>query len=105
MRRTLIEELSVLINNLTDGDFKSPEYDEDDIYRYLNCDKAEEIEELAAGCLIESGRPDYESMRLLKSLCPKIIDIGPGDSDSFGWLTGVIKIKGDDGGLNAIVYG
>lgn len=105
MKRTLINELAVLINNLTDADFKSPENDEEDIYNYLNCDKADEIEELAAGCLIESGKPDYEAMKLLMSSCPQILDIGPGDKDSFGWITGVIEIKGNDGGLNAIVYG
>lgn len=94
-----LTKLAEMINNLNPSDFKPTDDDFD--YNYLSGEKADEIESFAAGCLIESCLPDIESMRVLKTLCPKIKDIRKGDGDSFGWLTGVIIL--DDN--CAIVYG
>ena len=106
-----LKKLAELINNLTDQDFNIPsssledEWDdgEYDPYSYMrHNEKTEEIDELCNLCLIESGgHPDFESMRKLRKLCPRIINIKRGDGDSFGWLTGVIVLENS----KAIVYG
>lgn len=104
-----IKKLAELINELTDEDFNmssssEDEWDEDyDPYFYMrHNEKAEDIEELCNECLIEKGGyPDFDSMRELKKLSSRIVDIRKGDGDSFGWLTGVIILEGN----KAIVYG
>lgn len=103
-------KLAQLINNLTDEDFNisasssEDEWDEDyDPYDYMRHNtRTEEIDELCNICLIEKGgHPDFDSMKELKKMCPRIVNIKRGDGDSFGWLTGVIILKGG----KAIVYG
>ena len=100
-----LHKLANLINGLTDENFNmSDEYPEDDYaYHYAkSSDVITEIEELANSCLIEEGGyPDFDAMRELTKLSPRINRIHRGDCDSFGWLTGVIVIDGD----KAIVYG
>jgi len=104
-----IKKLAELINNLTDDDFNmssssEDEWDEDyDPYFYMrHNEKTEEIDELCNVCLIEKGGyPDFDSMRQLRKLCPRIVNIKRGDGDSFGWLTGVIVLENS----KAIVYG
>lgn len=102
-----IKKLAQLINELTDDDFnmskEENDWDDYDPYFYMrHNEKAEDIEELCNVCLIEKGGyPDFESMRELKKLSPRIVDICKGDGDSFGWLTGVIVLEGN----KAIVYG
>jgi hypothetical protein len=54
--------------------------------------------ELACGELIASGgRPNYPAMR---ELATAGFPVGPGEVDSFGWLTGMISTP-----KGAIVYG
>ena len=104
-----LNKLAQLINELKDEDFNmssssEDEWDEDDDpYFYMrHNEKTEEIDELCNVCLIETGgHPDFESMRQLRKLCPRIINIKRGDGDSFGWLTGVIVLENS----RAIVYG
>ena len=102
-----IKKLATLINNLTEDDFNmSPdkeEWEDYDPYFYMKSnDKAAEIEGLCNLCLIEKGaHPDFDSMRELKKLSPRINTIRKGDGDSFGWLTGVIVLDNN----KAIVYG
>lgn len=100
-----LKKLADLINNLTDEDFNmSDEYPDDDYaYHYAkSSDTISEIEELANECLIEDGGyPDFDAMRELTKLSPRIDRIHRGDGDSFGWLTGVIVLDDD----KAIVYG
>lgn len=103
-----LNKLAQLINELTDEDFnmskEENDWDEDyDAYFYMrHNEKTEEIDELCNVCLIETGgHPDFESMRQLKKLCPRIVNIKRGDGDSFGWLTGVIVLENS----KAIVYG
>lgn len=100
-----LKKLADLINGLTDEHFNmSDEYPEDDFtYHYAkSSDTISEIEELANGCLIKKGNPDFDAMRQLKQLCPRIVRIHRGDGDSwFGWLTGVIVLENS----KAIVYG
>lgn len=100
-----LKKLSDLINNLTDENFNmSDDYPEDDYaYHYAkSSDTISEIEGLANYCLIEKGGyPDFDSMKELKKLSPRIVNIHKGDGDSFGWLTGVIVLENS----KAIVYG
>ena len=59
---------------------------------------AEEIDEEASALLIgRDGRPNYEAMAELKKLGYEVV---PGETDSFGWLTGCIVTKKGE-----IVYG
>ena len=102
-----IKKLAELINELTDEDFnmskEENEWEDYDPYFYMrHNEKAENIEELCNVCLIEKGGyPNFDSMRELKKLSSRIVDIRKGDGDSFGWLTGVIILEGN----KAIVYG
>lgn len=102
---TKLEKLTNLINSLTDEDFSDTIYDDEDDYAYYyakSSEKMEEIEELANECLISSGgHPHFEAMGVLKELCSSIEDIHRGEYDSFGWLSGVIVLKGE----KAIVFG
>lgn len=103
-----LKKLAELINNLTDEDFnmskEENDWDEDyDPYFYMrHNEKSEDIEELCNVCLIEKGGyPDFDSMKELKKLSPRIVNIHKGDGDSFGWLTGVIVLENS----KAVVYG
>lgn len=106
-----LKKLAELINALTDDDFNmssyssDDEWDEDDYdpYSYMRHNtKTAEIDELCNECLIEKGGyPDFDSMRELKKMSPRIVNIKRGDGDSFGWLTGVIILEEN----KAIVYG
>lgn len=101
-----IKKLAELINSLTDEDFNmSPdkeEWEDYDPYFYMrHSEKATDIEGLCNVCLIEGGHPDFDSMKELKKLSSRIVDIRKGDGDSFGWLTGVIVLENN----KAIVYG
>ena len=105
-----IKKLAELINALTDEDFNMSSSSDDewddgeyDPYSYMRYnERTAEIDELCNECLIEKGGyPDFDSMKELKKLCPRIVTIKEGDGDSFGWLTGVIILDND----KAIVYG
>lgn len=52
----------------------------------------DEIESLCCDLFVKGGRPDYDSIRKFKSMSG--YSVGPGERDSFGWLTGVVY-KGD----------
>lgn len=81
-------------------------YDEDDDFDEIGNDVAEfgryaawndeaihdEIESLCCELFVKGGRPDYDSIRKFKAMSG--YSVGPGESDSFGWLTGVVY-KGD----------
>jgi hypothetical protein len=93
----LIEKLDTL---MVSGDFKSSVC-EDDGRTYLGGDKIVEIDEDASGILIESGgRPDYDAMMQLKKLSNGRYFVTPGETDSFGWLTGCLWTP-----VGIIVYG
>lgn len=52
----------------------------------------EEIEDLCCELFTKGGRPDYDIIRKFKAMSG--YSVGPGERDSFGWLTGVVY-KGD----------
>ena len=52
----------------------------------------DEIEELCCELFVKGGRPDYSTIRKFKAMSG--YSVGPGERDSFGWLTGVVY-KGD----------
>lgn len=52
----------------------------------------DEIESLCCELFVKGGRPDYDSIRKFKAMSG--YSVGPGERDSFGWLTGVVY-KGD----------
>lgn len=52
----------------------------------------EEIEALCCDLFVKGGRPDYSTIRKFKEMSG--YSVGPGERDSFGWLTGVVS-KGD----------
>lgn len=87
---TLIEKLEQLTN---ESELKEYEWLTD-----ANASMAErhkemvgEIVDLADDFLITgSGRPHYEHIAVLKE---KGFRVGPGETDSFGWLSGVIGTK------------
>lgn len=93
----LLDKLDALMES---GDFKSSVC-EDDGRTYLSGDKIVEIDEDASGVLIESGGyPNYESMGQLKKLSNGRYFVTPGETDSFGWLTGCLHTP-----AGIIVYG
>lgn len=53
---------------------------------------------LAEELLIAGSQPDYPAMRELTRLCG--VTVGPGERDSFGWLSGCIHTNS-----GTIVYG
>lgn len=81
-------------------------YDEDDDFDEIGNDVAvfgeyavyndeaieEEIESLCCELFVKGGRPDYSTIRKFKEMSG--YSVGPGERDSFGWLTGVVY-KGD----------
>lgn len=48
----------------------------------------DEIEDLCCELFVKGGRPDYDSIRKFKDMSG--YSVGPGERDSFGWLTGVV---------------
>ena len=52
----------------------------------------DEIEDLCCELFVKGGRPDYDTIRKFKAMSG--YSVGPGERDSFGWLTGVVY-KGD----------
>lgn len=102
---TKIKELAKLINSLTDENFNMAPNEEpfdDDPYHYMKAgDTSDEIASLANCCLISQAHPNFENMKQLRELCPRIVTIRRGDYDSYGWLTGVIVLEDD----KVIVFG
>lgn len=52
----------------------------------------DEIDDLCCSLFVKGGRPDYDTIRKFKEMSG--YSVGPGERDSFGWLTGVVY-KGD----------
>lgn len=51
-----------------------------------------EVQSLACGCLItSSGQPNFSAHRYLER---HGLFVRPGEQDSFGWLTGVLTLRG-----------
>ena len=71
----------------------------DDITRYYNTnlrdnDIIKELEDLAYELFITAnGRPNYDAINMAKR---EGINVFPGDKDSFGWLTGCVKLYGQN---------
>lgn len=61
--------------------------------------RIQEVLSLADDALItKEGHPNFRAMDFLKRNC---FYIGPGETDSFGWLTGCIYVPGK----GSIIYG
>ena len=81
-------------------------YDEDDEFDEVGNDVAEfdkyaayndesvhdEIDSLCCELFVKGCTPNYENIRRFKAMSG--YSVGPGERDSFGWLTGVVY-KGD----------
>lgn len=52
-----------------------------------------EIEDLATQVLINNGKPNFNTIDVLKNKGFKVV---PGETDSFGWLTAIIETKKGD---------
>lgn len=78
----------------------------DDITRYYNTnlrdnDIIKELEDLAYELFITAnGRPNYDAINMAKR---EGINVFPGDKDSFGWLTGCVKLYGQNHAI--LVFG
>ena len=58
----------------------------------------EELDSMLSAFLIDKkGRPDYDAHRAIAAFGYRV---GPGETDSFGWLTGILYTK-----VGKIVYG
>ena len=57
----------------------------------------EQLDEYCCDLFIERGMPKYEAMLELKKNSPYFVFRG--DGDSFGWLTGVVYKKLDNGDI------
>ncbi len=74
---------------------------EDDGRTYLHGDEVTEIDYAASEMFIlEGGMPDYDKIQTLRDMSNGKYWIFPGETDSFGWLTGCIKTP-----AGIIVYG
>lgn len=74
---------------------------EEDGRTYLRGDEVTEIDYAASELFIlEGGTPDYIKMQSLKDMSNGKYWIFPGETDSFGWLTGCINTP-----VGIIVYG
>ena len=92
--KELIEALRRVENN---PDIEKSQYLTDGHQYGLHSD-IRTVVNLACGELItNSGEPNFDAMRLLEKEGFKVV---PGETDSFGWLTGVIITK-----KGRIVYG
>lgn len=95
--KEFIKKLDALMES---GDFKSTVSDEDGRV-YLGGEDAIEIDYMASAVLIESGGyPNYEAMEQLKEMSNGRYFVTPGETDSFGWLTGCLHTP-----KGIIVYG
>lgn len=78
----------------------------DDSTRYYNTnlrdnDIIKELEDLAYELFITAnGRPNYDAINMAKR---EGINVFPGDKDSFGWLTGCVKLYGQNHAI--LVFG
>jgi hypothetical protein len=99
--REIMEKLIEMLDSLMEsGDFKTSVC-EDDGCTYLGGEAAADIDYAASELLIESGGyPNYESMEQLKKLSDGRYFVTPGETDSFGWLTGCLHTP-----AGIIVYG
>lgn len=58
---------------------------------------SEIIEDIACDLFImKSGKPNYEVISEFEKFCNRKYIIRPGEADSFGWLTGIIR-RTEDG--------
>ena len=93
----LIEKLDALMES---GDFKATISDEDG-RTYLSGDMVTELDADVSGVLIKSGgSPNYEAMDQLEKESNGRYFVTPGETDSFGWLTGCLHTP-----EGIIVYG
>jgi hypothetical protein len=93
----LIKRLDTMIES---NNYRSSVCEEDG-RTYLHGDEVNEIDYLASEMFIlKGGTPDYTKMRSLKDMSDGKYWIYPGETDSFGWLTGCIKTP-----VGIIVYG
>lgn len=101
-----MKRLKELLNDDSNKVIKESEYeelyDEDDDFDEIGNDVAEfgeyavyndeaieeEIESLCCELFVKGGRPDYSTIRKFKEMSG--YSVGPGERDSFGWLTGVV---------------
>lgn len=77
----------------TDNFEDIPEYD---FYvKWSDSDVKDEVENLCSELFIlENGSPNYENIYAFNNM-RKDYYVGPGERDSFGWLTGVITTDGN----------
>lgn len=95
--KEFIKKLDELMES---GDFTSTVSDEDGC-TYLGGEDAIEIDYIASAVLIErGGYPNYEAMEQLKEMSNGRYFVTPGETDSFGWLTGCLHTP-----KGIIVYG
>jgi WD40 repeat protein len=74
---------------------------EEDGRTYLHGDEITDIDYEASGLFIlGGGTPDYDKMQDLRNMSNGKYWIFPGETDSFGWVTGCIKTP-----VGIIVYG
>ena len=98
--QNMTELIKMLDHLMESGDFKAIVSDEDDC-TYLKGDNVIEIDYIASTLLIESGgQPNYEAMEQLKEMSNGRYFVTPGETDSFGWLTGCLHTP-----KGIIVYG
>ncbi len=97
---TVKEFINKLDALLESGNYRTSVCD-DDGRTYLSGDEVTEMDYTASGLFIMSGgTPHYDRMRELKELSNGKYYIFPGETDSFGWLTGGIRTP-----KGIIVYG
>lgn len=95
----LIELLDNINLDLYCKKYEKEEWEDDPPYsKYISTDNptSDEIEELSCNCFIKGGKPDYEAIHEFKTACNKRYVVEKGESDSFGWLTGIIRRLEDD---------
>lgn len=96
-----MKELIKMLDSLMEsGDFTSTVSDEDG-RTYLGGDNVIEIDYAASALLIDCmGQPDYDAMEHLYKMSDGRYIVTPGETDSFGWLTGCLHTP-----AGIIVYG
>ncbi len=97
---TMTDLIKMLDALMESGNYTTTVSDEDG-HTYLGGEAATEIDYAASGLLIESGgRPNYDAMDHLKKMSNGRYFVTPGETDSFGWLTGCLWTP-----VGIIVYG
>jgi hypothetical protein len=92
-----LDKLAALLKKLDESDIQPVEGDESESVGWWDnnegCDPLlEEIEGEADACLItDKGTPHYRAHQYLRETHG--FRVKPGETDSFGWLTGVIVTK------------